>query len=408
MDERQKQSIIDLSEYSSLYNNRKDGSKIDLLLENQLISKNFLLNKFTNLSLNDYLNRINLDTKFDVFYISVGSAPHDIFTNLDERINNSNDQMMPRGIRELIGIGKSIQIYCIDHTFDEKHKIYFNAQKKEKDYTINYTFEDNNHKWRFIKGSQIVEVILLPFNFYMDNIYLPAPKDNLSISSEPFIMKLINFCIDNNKLYIQQDFVGQNDNLLLKFHDLYDNFNKDKQGIFKNKILFDMSYGLDVNGCYFNSDIHKPIYDSTGENFINYSLFEPSEFDTAIDSTNNERTIKIIKFNIINLYKTRFFITTLTTVKIPNPIIFRLIIRHYLPVFRKLNLMDECKQAIFTCVFLNYDTIAENYSGIGVLMNMLDSTSALPKRIQKIFDPALASTEKEKYFIFNKDTNNYE
>ena len=406
MEEIQKQRIIDLSNYSSLYNNCKDDTKRDQLFEDHLISKNFLLNKFSDLKLNDYLNRITLDTKFDVFYISVGSAPYDIFTNLDERINNSNDQMMPCGIRELIGIGKSIQIYCIDHTFDEKHKIYFNAQKKN--YKINYTFEDNNHKWRFIKGSQIVEVILLPFSFYMNTIYLPS--HNSSESNEPFIMKLINFCVDNNKLYIQQDFVGHNDKLLLKFIDLYNNFDQSKKMLFKNKILFNMSYGLDVSGCYFNSDIHKPIYDSSGENFMNYSLFEPKELDTAINSSNNERIKKIIKFNAINLYKSRFFVTTSTTVNIVSLNIFDIINQDYLPIFRKLNLMDECKEAIFTCIQNNHVTISKNYSGIGILMNMFNSSSEIPKRIQKMYDynkeSSLSVTDK--YFLFNNVTRSYE
>jgi hypothetical protein len=313
------QNIIDLATNSNLYNTRLDESNKDNLYENHIVSKNFLINSFNELNdnkinLNTYLNKINFDTKFDLFFVSVGCAPYFMETEvlIKERINTEDDQMMPPAIRDLMRSNKSIQIFCIDDMFSTKTNIYFQEQRKMElvknasdRFDINYFFEDNIHKWRFTKGSQIIEVILLNYEFHTEGVYLP--RHFTKKSNEEFVNRLINFCVDNKKMYIQQCFAGRNDDLFSWFKTLYSNFTGDKE-IFKQKILFDMSYGREGSGCKTDLNKYKPIYDTTGENFINYGLFTISELQTVY---NNKFGIDYVFKTTNKLYKTQELINAI-------------------------------------------------------------------------------------------------
>jgi hypothetical protein len=199
-------------------------------------------------------------------------------------------------------------------------------------------------------------------------------------------------------MYIQQCFAGRNDDLFSWFKSLYFNFKVDKE-IFKQKILFDMSYGLERGGCITDLVKYRPLYNTSGENFINFGLYNKEELESLIDTSTDERMKKIILLNIIDLFKISFF-NSLNMVKKE---FINTIRDEYLPLFRRLKILTPNKEAIFRLILNNYDNIAKNDSGLGYLYRFNELVDDV-KRIQK----SKSSVSTPEYYIYNSITTEYE
>jgi hypothetical protein len=160
-----------------------------------------------------------------------------------------------------------------------------------------------------------------------------------------------------------------------------------------------MSYGLERGGCITDLVKYRPLYNTSGENFINFGLYNKEELESLIDTSTDERMKKIILLNIIDLFKISFF-NSLNMVKKE---FINTIRDEYLPLFRRLKILTPNKEAIFRLILNNYDNIAKNDSGLGYLYRFNELVDDV-KRIQK----SKSSVSTPEYYIYNSITTEYE
>jgi hypothetical protein len=195
----------------------------------------------------------NLGNVGDLTYVGVGSAIHDL-----PGLNNKSDQILPLFVREMLSIGTRVTAIHFDPMFKiDVMKEYFNR----------YTDADLRHlgfawHWRL----KDLEVYILPYAFEHK-----GPDSDVD-----FLEALIHRVLLSRGSLILQQYTG---------YDPVDTFKglyaaSMRQSDFKDRVLFDVSYGADT-GCCTDLTRWKPIYAPHG-GFMNFLLYDMDEMTSII------------------------------------------------------------------------------------------------------------------------------
>ena len=213
----------------------------------------------------------------DYTYVGIGSAPR---TAILEDLNSVLDQIIPEFVRDVIeNTNKTITLVHFDPRFNDFMDFlleYFDAQP----YNIIHDKSEYFNKW--ISTDYRIEILMFNFSIYNPN-------------HDWFYEQLINSTISKKNQLVVQQFTGLE--LTPIFKNLYKNtINKD---IFKQKVLFDITYGSECN-CMTDMSKYKPLHFADG-NFINIQLMEISELRSLFNT--NEIINTFIKNHYIKEYR---------------------------------------------------------------------------------------------------------
>jgi hypothetical protein len=214
----------------------------------------------------------------DLVHIAVGSSPR--VTNLGE-FNPIIDQLLPMFIlKEIETTTKTIRIIHIDE-FTERalpflHQYFDSFASKG----LNFKHDDSEGMNVWTTDDHRIEIIFVFVSIYYGNRQYNGdyPDDTW------FLEKMIENTLQNKNQLIVQQYTGFELKDLFKI--LYQsNSNKD---LFKEKILFDITYGNDCS-CMTDMTKHFPKYKPNG-NFYNFLLYDYEEMRYLIgidDKINN-------------------------------------------------------------------------------------------------------------------------
>jgi len=211
--------------------------------------------QFSNLVLQSITNYFQVNPR-EYTYVGIGSAPR--FLNLDE-FTSKYDQIIPEFVRDIIRTtNKTISIIHFDPQFDKAYDFlikYFRDSPNNIAYNLVYNPSEQFNRW--ISKDHRIEITIININFYEQQNW--------------FYHILINTTLANKYQLVVQKYTGHQLDQIFKY--LYEkNQNKD---LFKQKILFDITYGSDCN-CETDLIKYKPHYDPEG-NFYNLLLYTGQE-----------------------------------------------------------------------------------------------------------------------------------
>jgi hypothetical protein len=200
-------------------------------------------------------NRLN---SRDITFVGIGTTPR--ITNLDQ-FTDRIDQIIPLFIKNIKE--KTIRLIHFDSVF-ERCIDFLHVYFQSKNFT--YDNQEMMHIWR--SADHKIEVIINTFYFCYDE-------------HKFFLNELIETCFTNpNKhaKFILQDFTGTDSSIM--FTQLYNETSIPQKNMFREKILFDISYGN--NHCDLDLIKYEPIYDPNGD-FINILLMDINELRIYLD-----------------------------------------------------------------------------------------------------------------------------
>ena len=195
----------------------------------------------------------------DLTYVGVGSAINDL-----PGLSAKNDQVVPMFVTEALMSGKKVTAIHFDPGF--KFDVMEEYFKKR------YSMTESRHLgfgwyWKF----GLLEVYILPMAFEHKGQY--SPDDNDIDFMEALINRVLN--TDTGRLVFQQ-YTGYDP--VRTFKDLY--AVSKRQAEFKDRILFDVSYGADT-GCCTDMTQCRPIIGPHG-GFMNFLLYDNDELRSII------------------------------------------------------------------------------------------------------------------------------
>lgn len=244
----------------------------------------------TNIILNVLLEYFSANPR-DFTYLGIGSCPHSPLKTLDDRW----DQIIPKFVVDLIKkTDKSIRIINFDPQFKHKFEFlhqYFESNRWNFDPSINFVYDQSEgfHVWR--SDDFRVEVFMIDESFNHQDRY----NTNVHETHDWFLSKLIDVTLGFKNQLVVQEYTGYELRNIFK-HLFYESKNKN---LFKQKILFDVSYEND-SGCMTDLTKYEPFYDSYG-NFYNLTLFDDSDMIENIGV--NDKINDIVKKYFTRKYK---------------------------------------------------------------------------------------------------------
>lgn len=191
-------------------------------------------------------------------YIGVGSAIHDL-----PGLSSKSDQIIPVFIGEAMMEGRTVTAIHFDPMFKfDVMEEYF-----KKRYPM-AEFRHLGYAWYWKFG--LLEVYILPMSF--EHKSLDTQEDDIN-----FLQALINKVLytAGSRLVFQQ-YTGYDP--VATFKDLY--AASKRQADFKDRVLFDVSYGADT-GCCTDMTRWKPILAPHG-GFMNFLLYDVDEMRSII------------------------------------------------------------------------------------------------------------------------------
>lgn len=203
----------------------------------------------------------SLNVMADLTYVGVGSAINDL-----PGLSAKNDQVVPMFVTEALMSNKKVTAIHFDPGF--KFDVMEEYFKKR------YPMTESRHLgfgwyWKF----GLLEVYILPMAFEHKSRSSSADEDDDIDFMEALINRVLN--TDTGRLVFQQytgyDPVGT-------FKDLY-NASK-RQAEFKDRVLFDVSYGADT-GCCTDMTRWRPILAPHG-GYMNFLLYDEFEMRSII------------------------------------------------------------------------------------------------------------------------------
>jgi len=222
--------------------------------------------------------------------LNIGSSPR---TTILKDFTPELDQLLPMFIlKEIETTSRPIRIIHLDH-FTERSLPFLH------EYFLSYESRGLNFKHDSSSGINIwktddnrIEIIFLFVNFYHSNFDHTYDK---SLNDRWFLEHMIDLTFKSNSQLIVQQYTGYE--LTNIFKDLYQK-NNNKE-LFKNKILFDITYGIDC-GCMTDMSKFYPIYMPDG-NFCNILLYDYDDFINIIGI--NDKINDTIKNYFLKQYK---------------------------------------------------------------------------------------------------------
>lgn len=223
----------------------------------------------------------------DLTHIAIGSSPRCAdMTKFTPEI----DQLLPQFImKEIETTTKTIRIIHIDE-FTERslpflHEYFASFKVKG----LNFRHDDSEGMNIWTTDDQRIEIIFLFINiFHGVNMNQGADQQN----DTWFLERMIKSILDNKNQLIVQEYTGHE---LTGFFKMLYGAN-DRKELFKNNILFDITYGNDCS-CMTNMTKHFPRYKPNGTfyNFLLYNYEEMLEFVGIDDKINDILKIYFLK-----------------------------------------------------------------------------------------------------------------
>jgi hypothetical protein len=223
----------------------------------------------------------------DLTHIAIGSSPR--YGDMTKFIPEI-DQLLPQFmLKEIKTTTKTIRIIHIDE-FTERslpflHEYFASFSAKN----LNFTHDNSEGMNIWTTDDQRIEIIFL---FIQLNHGLRVHSNPDAQNDSWFIEKMIETTLDNKNQLIVQEYTG---------HELTDLFKmlyraNGRKELFKNNILFDVTYGNDCS-CMTNMTIHFPRYkpDGTFYNFLLYNDKEMHEFVGIDDKINDILKVYFLK-----------------------------------------------------------------------------------------------------------------
>jgi hypothetical protein len=207
---------------------------------------------------------------YDLTHIAVGSFPR--YHKL-ENFTPKLDQILPMFILKEIQITtKTIRIIHIDPTTASCLSFLHEYFKSFASKGLNFKHNDSEGFNIWKTDDQRIEIIFL-------FISISIPTDTW------FLEKMIETTLNNKNQLIYQQYTGHVNLMQLSTQLCDSNSRKD---LFKNHILFDITYGTD-SGCSTDMTKHYPRYKSDGtfKNFLLYNTDEMKEFVSEDDKIND-------------------------------------------------------------------------------------------------------------------------
>jgi hypothetical protein len=228
--------------------------------------------EITNLVLENVLEYSTLNPR-DLTHVAIGSCPR--YQNLKE-FTPEIDQLIPQFmVKEIQSTNKTIRIIHID-SFTERYLSFLHEYFKGKSTTMKINFKHNDSEGINIWTSDDhrIEIIFL-------FVFINHTNNR---NEKSFLEKMIDSVLNNNNKLIVQEYTGYE--LANLFKMLYQN--NSQKDLFKNNILFDVTYGEDCH-CMTNMTKFFPKYKSNGTfyNFLLYNFIEMRELigiDQEIDN----------------------------------------------------------------------------------------------------------------------------
>ena len=210
-------------------------------------------------------------------YFAIGSAPHHSVSSMTPKW----DQIVPVFLKEVKSPKRAIH-------YDPSFKLPWLME-----YFKDAKFTEFADGWRFVLGN--LEVILFPKEFKHCGQYNEV-KDDWIVES------LVRQSLEEKTLFVLQEYTGQE--VVTWFQKLYEA--STYKGLFKSKILFDMSYGDDT-GCMTDLTKYRPYYTRQGD-FINLTLMTGDEMQKVIgvDSGVDAHIVKFYRSKCIMLVEFHF------------------------------------------------------------------------------------------------------
>lgn len=202
---------------------------------------------------------LNLDGA-EYTYIGIGSSPH--LQNILE-LNTRWDQLIPSFLLDIINTSNlSIRIIHFDPIFEYnliQLQSYFNAKLNNTTFKL---LHNGVYNW----NNERVDVIVVPTNFNHSD-------------DDWFLSKIVGKILFRKFKLVVQQFTGES--LESVFAKIYNENSSDvDKKLFKQHILFDITYGCDCN-CSTDLAKYKPLYDSNG-GFYNFTLYSVDDFCDCI------------------------------------------------------------------------------------------------------------------------------
>jgi hypothetical protein len=201
-------------------------------------------------------------------YFAIGSAPY----HPVEELSLASDQIVPVFLRDIEAPARAIH-------FDPLFKLLW-----LRDYFKDAEFSEFADGWRFVRGD--LEVIVFPKSFEHFGRYCEIQDDWI-------VEDLISQSLREKTLFVLQEYTGRE--IASWFQKLYEAAKY--KGLFKSKILFDVTYGDDT-GCMTDLTKYRPYYTGRGD-FINLTLMTSDEIQKVIGLN------KGIDAHILNYYRSK-------------------------------------------------------------------------------------------------------
>lgn len=202
-------------------------------------------------------------------YFGVGSCPH---VSSLEKLEAKYDQLLPCFVKDSYQNKPSsrIQVIHVDPAFADKDKQEFLRDYFAKELPESFFYE---HEGLMIWEAPQMQVIVAAIKFSHPNSY---DKED----STWFLDAISEEAIANNFQIVYQEFTGQYMKPL--FQKLYKMYEGNFKEQFRNKVLFDISYGTDT-GCSTDMVKYKPFYQADGS-FLNLQLYNEDELLERINT----------------------------------------------------------------------------------------------------------------------------
>ena len=308
-------------------------------------------------------------------YVGIGSS----INCLLEQLNEGNDQIVPVFIKGLLAEGKSIFSIHFDPFFRlDVMKDYFKERYPKME------FKDLGFAWLFSCVGHTV--LICPKAFEHKQIDRDVGSDDL------FLSALISKTLQSDSRMILQEYTGFDTACILK--KLFAETDNKKQ--FKDRILFDISYGADC-GCQTDLTRYGPLVKRNG-NFYNFLLYDESELlavigkdpmmDTLIYSYFKKKWTRILNDNHVNyrrrlkgedcLFRSDVYDVTEQPSVIMDYLQNQLV--QMMIIFHRLGYINDAKEKEFKDLLVGYKEwdVYKWYSAV----NQIPQSKAVPLKFQ--------------------------
>jgi len=281
----------------------------------------------------------------DLTYVGIGSCPHDTI----DKITDAWDQVYPVFIRE-VDPKKTLRLIHFDPQFNlETMNQYFNMKIPDLSLTT------ANEYW--VWSNSRMEVIISKEPIYHESQFSNTDET----MTDWFLRELTLNILKTDGQLVVQEFTGQE--LDYTSTSIYSTLTPDQKRNFKQRILFDMTYG---EACHCMTDMtkYKPIYNADG-GFFNFTFYSSTEMQKYIGISAQIDGIIFNYFNkkykdILNslhlIYRRNIKKTENATDEDPDAVMSLLQrkLTELFPIFKALGALPPEKEKALKRIFDNY------------------------------------------------------